>query len=1059
MGEPVRSSGPSSPSTRSGRRRLASLALVAAVVPVLALTGASPAAADDGPVSVPDSVLSQYPATGVSPGLRRAAGPVEVTVRLSEAPVAEVVAEGSTATGGLPSAATQKSRLRAVRAQQRSVTAGAEALGADVTGGATRAANVLAMTVDAADLADLAALPGVLSVKAMGRYETLAGPVEPGSLAEAVRYLDAEALHARGVDGTGVQIAVLDSGIDYTHANLGGPGTTAAYEACYDAGAADAPVTGACADLFGPGAPKVKGGYDFVGEGWPNTALAPDPNPIDLEGHGTHVADIAAGRNADGSHTGLAPGADLYAVKVCSAVASSCNGLALLQGVDWSLDPDGDGDVSDAVDIMNLSLGSSYGQPEDDLTVAVDNAVRAGVVAVVSAGNSADRPFIVGSPSTASRAVSVAQTALPSDRLYSVRVDSPVVAGLPGNTVRYAVLQPWSPTPTAALTAPLARPAGVLGCTPADFAGFPAGAVALVSRGTCSISIKAGNASAAGASSVLIANNAPGAPPSFSYGGGDVTVPTYSISQADGQRLATAVAAGPVTVTIDPAAATSLANTTVASSSRGPRMGDEVTKPDIGAPGAWSSAEVGTGDGETAFGGTSGAAPVVSGVAALVLQAHPGSAPVAVKARLLNGAAAGNATLDATATLYPTPVSRVGAGEVRAAASVGGVGLLVNEKQDGGNVGLGLPHLTTTTRYPVQLLLRNTGSRARTYAIASSFRDPADAALGALTVSGPSSVTVSARSSKPVRLTVTIDPAKLRPWPLSGLAGATGDGSALDGPELDGWITATAGSERLRLGWQVLPHRSADVVAPTDTRLDARGDGSVRLRNTSTVLPGAVDVFGLAGTSPALPDPAPGAPGTPGSNAAVIDLRAVGVRTDSSVLQVAVNRFGRATVPAYPAEYDVYLDVDRDGTDDYVFFTQELGGFAVTGQTVVYVANLRGGPAQAFFYAEADFDSANTVLTVPLAAVGLSQGSSFDLDVYAFDNYFTGAQTDSVQGMTWTVGAPRYTSAAATTVPAGTTAVLDLSRNRAAGPSSQSGLMLLLADARAEEAALVRVAP
>ncbi len=749
----MRSSGPSSAARSGLRRRLRSAAVVAAVLPALAL-GALPASADDGPVPVPESLRSQFPATGVSPALRLAQGEVEVSVRLSEAPVAEVVAEGATAAGGLPSAASQRSRLRAVRAQQGSVASGAAALGAEVTGGATRAANVLTMTVDAADLTDLADLPGVLSVKALARYETHADPAAPGSLAEAVQYLQAAGLHARGVDGRGVSVAVLDSGIDYTHANLGGPGTTAAYDACYDGGAADQPVAGACAALFGPGAPKVKGGYDFVGEGWPNSELSPDANPIDLEGHGTHVADIATGRSADGSHTGLAPGADVYAVKVCSAVSTSCSGVALLQGVDWALDPDGDGDVSDAVDIMNLSLGSAYGQPEDDLTLAVDNAVRAGVVAIVSAGNSADRPFVVGSPSTASRAVSVAQTSLPGDLLYALRVDSPTIAGLPGGIVRTMVLQPWSPTPTTVVTAPLARPAGALGCDPADFAGFPAGAVALVARGTCSVSVKAGNASGAGASSVLVYNNVPGSPPSFSYGGGDVLVPTYSISQQDGQRLAGALAAGPVGVTIDPAAATGLANTTVASSSRGPRIGDEVTKPDIGAPGAWSSAEAGTGAEETAFGGTSGAAPVVTGVAALVLQAHPGLTPVSVKARLLNGAAAGNASLDPAGALYPTPVSRVGAGEVRAAAAVDGVGLLVNEKQDGGNVGLGLPHLSSTTSYPVQLLLRNTGRTSRTYAIGTSFRDPADAALGALKVSGPTSVTVSgpgpaSRSSSP----------------------------------------------------------------------------------------------------------------------------------------------------------------------------------------------------------------------------------------------------------------------------------------------------------------------
>src|SRR6185503_17536259 len=111
---------------------------------------------------------------------------------------------------------------------------------------------------------------------------------------------------------------------------------------------------------------KVIEGFDFVGEVWPNGPLAPDPDPIDFDGHGSHVADIAAGRSSDGLHKGVAPGSSLLAVKVCSAVATSCSGLAILQGLDFAIDPNGDGDLSDAVDVVNMSLGSNYGQREDD---------------------------------------------------------------------------------------------------------------------------------------------------------------------------------------------------------------------------------------------------------------------------------------------------------------------------------------------------------------------------------------------------------------------------------------------------------------------------------------------------------------------------------------------------------------------------------------------------------------------------------------------------------------------------------------------------------------------
>ena len=63
----------------------------------------------------------------------------------------------------------------------------------------------------------------------------------------------------------------------------------------------------------------------------------------------------------------LLPGASLYAVKVCSAISTSCSGVAILQGIEYALDPNGDGNVADAVDVINMSLGSSYGQREDDL--------------------------------------------------------------------------------------------------------------------------------------------------------------------------------------------------------------------------------------------------------------------------------------------------------------------------------------------------------------------------------------------------------------------------------------------------------------------------------------------------------------------------------------------------------------------------------------------------------------------------------------------------------------------------------------------------------------------
>jgi subtilisin family serine protease len=147
-------------------------------------------------------------------------------------------------------------------------------------------------------------------------------------VSETVPYIGATTVQNQGYDGTGVKVAVLDSGIDYTHARFGGGGTVGAFNAAY--------FDNVNRDGLFPTS-KVVGGYDFVGEEWPGGPIAPDDDPIDGEGHGTAVADII---------NSVAPGISLYAIRVCGRLSLSCNGMAMLQGLEWAFD--------NGMDVVNL---------------------------------------------------------------------------------------------------------------------------------------------------------------------------------------------------------------------------------------------------------------------------------------------------------------------------------------------------------------------------------------------------------------------------------------------------------------------------------------------------------------------------------------------------------------------------------------------------------------------------------------------------------------------------------------------------------------------------------
>lgn len=920
----------------------------------------------------------------VDRSLRGRTGVVDVVVRLGDAPLIVANGENNRREGGLMNRAQQQAYAATLSAKQQALVSQLVSLGGHEVARLRVALNAVIVSIDAGQLDSVANLAGVTSVNGIRDQQV--------DLSETVPYIGAAAVQASGVTGRGVRVAVIDSGIDYTHRNLGGAGTAAAYAAAWGTSTTD-PKNTTTDGLF-PTA-KVVGGYDFVGEAWPNGPRTEDPDPIDFGTHGTHVADIIAGNSLDGTHKGVAPDALLYAIKVCSAVSTSCNGTAILLGYEFAMDPNGDGCVDDAVDVINFSVGSPYGQREDDSSEAARNAVRAGIVTVVSAGNSGDRPFIVGSPSSAPEVISVAQTTTPSAFTFGLQVNSPAsIAGLYTNTN----VVDWAPIAGGFSGDVVATG---IACTDATVNPAVSGKVALVDRGTCNISVKVDNAARAGATAVLLANNAAGDAPSFSFGGGSVFVQTLVITQATGTRIKGALATSAVNVTVSAATKISLARSMASTSSRGPGFSDGAIKPDIGAPGASVSAIAGSGNGENAFSGTSGAAPMVAGSAALLVQKYPRRSPAEIKAVLMNTAETAIFNNPATQPGVLAPITRIGAGEVRVNRAVASQTAAWDDHTRSGSLSFGYRPLAKAQTFEKEIEIRNYSRMPRVYKVSSAFRYANDAASGAVQVKAPSFVFVGPNSTKEFEVEVTVDATKLPNWGLNG-GSRGGTGPDLETVEFDGYLTIADAFDTITMPWQVLPHRSADVSASDFARV---GTGSVRLRNGSEALAGDVDLFYLTGSSPRVPRAQ--LPG-PGDNFTINDLRAVGVRQVGNFVQFAINTYTRRTHPSYPGEFDIYIDSDNDGVDDFILYNAENGGFNTTGQTVIRRVNLKTGVDAAVFFADADFNSRNIIYTMDLASLGLTAGTKFRFSVFAFDDYFTGALTDSIENMTVTLGTPKW---------------------------------------------------
>ncbi len=918
-------------------------------------------------------------------GLLTAQGLQQVVVRLTAPSVAEYTEEATTLQ-------QQESQFSRVKVQQKEFLNRAQGISRNikVLGTARIALNAVMLEVDAADLAALAADPAVASIRPVINYEL--------ALSETVPYIGGAAVQGLGYDGSGVRVAVLDTGIDYYHANLGGSGDPADYTA-------DDPT------IVEPGTfptAKVVDGFDFVGAVWPIGPLMPDPDPLDDgpgAGHGTHVADIIGGGG------GVAPGADLLAVKVCSSVSSACSGVALIQAMDFALDPNGDGRLNDRVDVINMSLGATYGQAhDDDLSQAVENATKLNVLTVAAAGNGADKPFILASPSAAPSAVSVAQTNVPSAFLPFMQIVSP--ASIAGDYT--AVFQPWSAPLTSVIEAPVQYGNGaggnLNGCAPFA-AGSLAGKIVLVDRGACFFTTKIFNIGNAGGLIGIIGLVAPGDPfaGGFADPGGPITIPGYMISQADSNTVKSQLSTG-VIARFDPAAGVPLVMHMVGSSSRGPTMLTNIIKPEIGAPGASVSAIAGSGIGTGPFGGTSGATPMVTGSAALLLNAYPDRSPAEVKAVLVNTAEMDIMNSPAVLGGDVAAITRIGGGEVRVDRAVASPAAAWNPRTKSPALSFGFHDVTkkkVTMDMPV--LVKNYTSNTLHYDVSSVFRFPDDAASSAVSVHAPSSITVPPYGTTQFDVEMTIDGTKLPAWNLnSGSLGASGD--ALTAMEFDGYLlfndtkTTADDDDPLHMPWHVLPRVSGDVAV---RRRVVPSNGSTLLGNRG-VGTTTVESYSLIGSNGDLPE------GGPGEQNPVPDFRHIGYATfpvpagfcsadPSFVMAFAVNTWERQTHANAPAAFEFDLDTDQDGTFDYAVFNQDLSLGLSDGRNVTWVANLATGGLSAFFFTDHETNSGNTVLLFCGEQIGMNASNFFDpMDVQALavDIYFQGAVTDFFTGIT-----------------------------------------------------------
>ncbi|MDB6090995.1 MAG: hypothetical protein JWN85_3779 [Gammaproteobacteria bacterium] len=880
----------------------------------------------------------------VEPMGARKSQKVTVVVQMSDEPVATARALSP---NHKITQAQHEGIAAAIAQQQASIEPEIEGRGGRVLARFHDALNGVKIQIDADQVESLKSAPGVVAVLGVRTYHH--------NNAESVPFIGAPQVWqgTPAFRGEGIKIAVIDTGVDYTHANFGGPGTVAAFNAAAATSAAPADPK-----YFGPNAPKVKGGTDLVGDNYnadvPTSVPLPDPNPLDCNGHGSHTSGTAAGFGvaADGTTykgpydsaaysqnfligPGVAPKADLYAVRVFGCAGST---NVVVDAIDWAM--------HNEMDVVSMSLGSDFGNAQDADAIASSNATKAGVIVVAAAGNAGPAPYIASTPSDSAETISVA--AIDSHTSFPG-----ALATLNDGTVELQNSNGGSPLPGAVPVAVLRTASGALslGCNDSEYANV-AGKLVVTLRGNCARVARAQMGQAHGAAGVVMVNSSGGYPP-FEGPIAGVSIPFFGALASDGAKLTGATqAASFVANTI----ANPTFRTAASFSSGGPRFNDSILKPNVSGPGVsiFSTAS-GTGNGGIFESGTSMATPHVAGVAALATQAHPQWSERELSAAVVE-------TADPK-QLTDYTVSLEGAGLVQPLGATRTQAVVLAETPGGEHaISFGFEESLRDYNSKRTVLVRNLGNSTIVFNVAST----QDSATPHTVRLSQRSITVGPHEEEDLDVSLSVPAATV---------GATHDafGNAVFA-EVAGHLTFTPanpgmnGGVTLNVPYYLVPRVRSDVFAVLTGRLSAsHPKSSVALANIQGAITGNGDFYawGLSGTPQGV---------------TTFNTRAVGVQSNvatdgsDSTLVFAVNTFKRFSA-ASPAEFDILVDVNGDGVPDFDVLGIDYGLLSTglfSGQYVSAIVNLATGAVIPEFLADAPTDGSTVLLPVVASDIGVT---------------------------------------------------------------------------------------